>query len=1346
MNKITLDFYLAKSKTTINGLLVLFVLLLNTQVSWGQGTEDFSNIPASNASYLSRSWTGTNSVTWTATLARTDQTLTGKAICTNGSGTITSPTYSGGMGTLQFNYVRGFTGTGARSIDVYVNNVKQGSTITVSTSSNVVAAYSAAINISGNVILELRTAGTQIKIDDISWTSYSALTTPTLSADATLNTVDNPIDITFTDDSAWRAAVTAVKIGSTALTASTDYDLTEGNLQLKPSGLNALLTTSGSKSVTVLATGYTDATVTQVINAGAPTSTNSTATINAALAPNTSRTITCTAKDQYNNLVSGYTFGYDVTVTNNTGTTTESYTIDGSAFTTTSTGNPVTATTNTSGVATFTAALPATIDPSDGLSIQVQLADDSTNVGTAFSFAQLASQTITFGALSPVTYGGATFGLTATASSTLPVSYTSSNTAVATVSGSTVTIVGAGSTNITASQAGDSSYNAAIEVIQALTVNAIALTIPDAVAASRAYNTLLTTNITGTLTGVINSDDVSLVGTLKGAFADANVADGKEVTSNCTLAGTKAGNYTLTQPTGLTANITQASQTITFGALTNKTTVDSPFALLATAGSALAVTYVSSNTAVATVSGSTVTIVGAGSTTFTASQIGDANYAEATPVDQVLLVNPVVYLNQFTGIAACPTNGNLPSVLTNVSGTSLTRNTITCTTLLNQFNSTTLNNSASVNDASFIEFSATAVSGYRLNLTSLSFYRQGSGTAPNSLEVRYSTDGFATSTSWGAAPATPTSGTVATWDFADFSSANAGTVTFRIYPYGTQRADLTGTAAASTGTFRLDDITINGNVTAVTTWNGTTWSNGAPTASVDAIIAGDYSVAANITAKTLTVNNNAVVTIPSGNNVTVTGAVTVTAPAALTFSNNANLIQGGTTNTNTGNVIVKRNSSPLLRLDYTLWSSPVTNAALFLKGFSPNTLDARFYTYNTTFNTGGVNGAFSLVTSPSTANFIAGKGYSIRMPDNASADTPTTYAGEFTGVPNNGDITASLVDGGSAGLRYNLVGNPYPSPISMSTFVTDNTSNIESTLYFWRKTNGSGSAYCTWVPGGGSGTFVTNGNSKAVNPSGIIQTGQGFFVEAKSGATSLIFKNTQRVTNNTGQFFKTKQVAEASKIWLNATNAKGDFSQMAITYFAEATTDVDSFDAKYFNDSPIALTSNINNGEYTIQGRPAFDPTDVVALNFKTNADGDYTIALDHFEGVFVTGQDVYLVDSKTGTETDLKAGAYTFNATSGIDNTRFSLKYQKTLRVDAPAFNENSVSVYKNNGALYVNSGIVAMSNIKVFDIQGRLIAEQKNLKSTTAVFNNLRAKNQVLIVKITGANNNVVTKKIVN
>ena len=82
-----------------------------------------------------------------------------------------------------------------------------------------------------------------------------------------------------------------------------------------------------------------------------------------------------------------------------------------------------------------------------------------------------ASQTITFDALADVTSGGADFGLAATASSGLAVSYTSSDASVASVAGSTVTIVGTGITTITASQVGNADYAAATDVTQTLEVN-----------------------------------------------------------------------------------------------------------------------------------------------------------------------------------------------------------------------------------------------------------------------------------------------------------------------------------------------------------------------------------------------------------------------------------------------------------------------------------------------------------------------------------------------------------------------------------------------------------------------------------------------------------------------------------------------------------------------------------------------------------------------------------------------------------------------------------------------------------------------------------------------------------
>ncbi len=157
-------------------------------VGFGQASENFENIPASNTNYLSRTWIGTNTVTWTAVRARTDQSLNTKAICTDGTGSVTSPSYANGMGTLTFKYVRAFTGTAARSIEVFVNNIKIGSTITVTANSDIIQNYSQTINLTGNVILELRTTGAQIKIDDIAWTAF-APTTPFLTL---IGTVAHP--------------------------------------------------------------------------------------------------------------------------------------------------------------------------------------------------------------------------------------------------------------------------------------------------------------------------------------------------------------------------------------------------------------------------------------------------------------------------------------------------------------------------------------------------------------------------------------------------------------------------------------------------------------------------------------------------------------------------------------------------------------------------------------------------------------------------------------------------------------------------------------------------------------------------------------------------------------------------------------------------------------------------------------------------------------------------------------------------------------------------------------------------------------------------------------------------
>ena len=73
------------------------------------------------------------------------------------------------------------------------------------------------------------------------------------------------------------------------------------------------------------------------------------------------------------------------------------------------------------------------------------------------------------------------------------------------------------------------------------------------------------------LNTVISGDVVTLVTNGSTAtFASANVANGIGVTvSDLSLGGAQAGNYTLTQPAGLTGNITPAGSSVALGASAN---------------------------------------------------------------------------------------------------------------------------------------------------------------------------------------------------------------------------------------------------------------------------------------------------------------------------------------------------------------------------------------------------------------------------------------------------------------------------------------------------------------------------------------------------------------------------------------------------------------------------------------------------------------------------------------------------------------------------------------------------------------------------------------------------------
>lgn len=521
---------------------------------------------------------------------------------------------------------------------------------------------------------------------------------------------------------------------------------------------------------------------------------------------------------------------------------------------------------------------------------------------------------------------------------------------------------------------------------------------------------------------------------------------------------------------------------------------------------------------------------------------------------------------------------------------------------------------------------------------------------------------------------------------------------------------------------------------AATTWNGTSWDNGAPDSGMSAIFSGDYNEEADISACGIVVNNNAVVEIPSGYTVDVAGTITVQS-GSFTLASNANLFQP-TGVVNASPITVKRNSSALMRQDYTLWSSPVEGQGLL--AFSPLTVispTVRFYTYNAETN------FYNSVSGINSAEFQTGRGYLIRVPNNHPIDTPTIWEGSFTGIPNNGPYSVTM-DNFGFGQSFNLVGNPYPSPIDMNMFIADNYFAITGTLYFWRKTNNAASpSYCSWT----AGTFLSNGEAEVYDPLDVIQVGQGFFVEANIGETELLFTNDQRIDNHANQFFRQTTV-EKHRLWLNLTNQTGHFSQTAIVYAEGGNSEgIDPFDGRYINDGAIRLNSLIESVEYAVQGRAPFVPTDVVPLTYTANVAGNFTITLDHVDGLFLGNQNIYLKDNLLGLTHDIKAGAYSFATEAGTFASRFEVVYENSLAVAQPVLTNDSVVIYKSDSQFVVDAGTSVMNSVKAFDMRGRLVA-QKNSVNATQTMLDCGNSNQVLIVQITGIDGTIVNKKVVN
>ncbi|MGI4872097.1 MAG: carbohydrate-binding protein [Janthinobacterium lividum] len=296
---------------------------------------------------------------------------------------------------------------------------------------------------------------------------------------------------------------------------------------------------------------------------------------------------------------------------------------------------------------------------------------------------------------------------------------------------------------------------------------------------------------------------------------------------------------------------------------------------------------------------------------------------------------------------------------------------------------------------------------------------------------------------------------------------------------------------------------------------------------------------------------------------------------------------------------------------------------------------------------------------------LPNRGYTVNAPATA---VPIAFTGTFNNAAQN---SGSLSRGPDAEAGWQLLGNPYPSPLDWSTVTTSQLPGMEGAMYVFQST------------GQYAGTYRSYTNNVGASP--LIAAGSGYFVRVKTAGTAgeVHLTNANRITAFGSQPTFGRLAADfRPQVQLQLTGAGG--SDNAFVYLeAGATAAPDAqYDAvKMFNSNGLDLTSLAGSTPLAINGLPPLTGAEVVVpLAVYVPQVGSFELTVPDLANLSNTT--VLLRDALTGNQVVLTtATQYPFTlATLAAGVGRFSLVLRPaatlatTTGLDAAA-----VSLYPN-------------------------------------------------------------------
>ncbi len=405
------------------------------------------------------------------------------------------------------------------------------------------------------------------------------------------------------------------------------------------------------------------------------------------------------------------------------------------------------------------------------------------------------------------------------------------------------------------------------------------------------------------------------------------------------------------------------------------------------------------------------------------------------------------------------------------------------------------------------------------------------------------------------------------------------------------------------------------------------------------------------------------------------GNLTLTSNAAGTA-----LIDGSGSGTVSGNVTLERYLPSAYGYKYFSSAFQAATVNEFADDINLGASFTTFYRYDENRTS---SGWVNYKTTTNVLNPLAG--YAVNFGSNSAATTA-----DLTGVVNNGAVSATLYNHNYTYTRgYNLVGNPYPSPIDWNAGSGWTKTNIDNAIYFFKA--GSTNQYQ-----GTSSSYVAGVSSDGGISSNIIPSLQGFFVHVSNGTypvtATLGMNNSVRVTDKTHAFVK----GEASIIpllRLSATFTDNPASpDPCVVYFNEKAdiefdTQLDALKMYNTDVSVPNLYSVTPGGEkLSINALPFTEEQSlIIPLGLKVNKDGIVSFRIRDIQGLFADMR-IFLSDIVTGTMQDLMPDqAYEIFLSSGEYHNRFYINaYSSTTDIpENKPMSDDIFSIYSSNGIL---------------------------------------------------------------